>query len=104
MELRGTLVVAPPLLTAGPATGPEIVWREGRQAARATPDAPRAASAKADAPASNAAREASRTGPDADEPNALRKRRGAFAQWRASADGLARLPVEDGSHHHGTFL
>jgi hypothetical protein len=50
-------VIAPPLLKIGPEIGVAMVWGDGRQAARATPDAPSAASAKAEAPASSAARE-----------------------------------------------
>ena len=50
-------LIAPPLLTTGPVTGPEIVWREGTQAARAAPGRPIAASAIIDAEASSAGRE-----------------------------------------------
>jgi hypothetical protein len=53
-------VMAPPLLKIGPDIGVAMVWSDGTQAARATPAAVSAASAKAEAPASSAARE---TGP-----------------------------------------
>ncbi len=49
-------VMAPPLLEIGPETGVAMIWGDGTQSARATPDAPSVASAKADAPASSAAR------------------------------------------------
>ncbi len=50
-------VIAPPLLSTGPEVGVSMIWSDGTQAARATPDTPSAASAKAEAPASSAARE-----------------------------------------------
>jgi hypothetical protein len=50
-------VMGPPLLEIGPEVGVAMIWGDGRQPARATPGAPSAASAKADAPASSAARE-----------------------------------------------
>ena len=50
-------VMAPPLLKIGPETGVATVWGDGTQAARATPDPPSTGSAKAEAPASSAARE-----------------------------------------------
>ena len=50
-------VIAPPLLTTGPDTGPEIVWREGTQAARATLGRPSAVSTLSEAEASSAGRE-----------------------------------------------
>jgi hypothetical protein len=49
-------VMAPPLLTTGPATGPEMVWREGAQAARTVPGAPSVARVSSEAPASSAGR------------------------------------------------
>src|SRR5271166_1009100 len=55
--LHPVTVIAPPLLITGPAIGPEMVCREGTQAAWATPDAPSAASATSEAEASSAARE-----------------------------------------------
>jgi len=51
------MVMAPPLLEIGPEVGAAIIWGDGTQAARARPDAPNAASANAEAPASSAARE-----------------------------------------------
>ena len=50
-------VIAPPLLTTVPVNGPEIVWREGTQAARASPGAPSVASATSEAEASSAGRD-----------------------------------------------
>jgi hypothetical protein len=50
-------VIAPPLLTTGPETGPEMLWWEGTQAALAAPGAPSAASTMSEAEASSAGRE-----------------------------------------------
>jgi hypothetical protein len=50
-------VMAPPLLKIGPEVGVVMIWGDGTHPARATPDAPSAASAKTEPLANSAARE-----------------------------------------------